>query len=588
MEVDLHIDLLTSIAVSIIFATLSALVMRKFRQPLILGYILGGILLGQKMGFGIISDETSIELISEIGLILLLFIIGLEINLTKLIDAGKTAAIAGTVQFFGCIALGILFFGSFGFLSGQIDFNLGYLALALSLSSTLIVVKLLYDKYEIDTLAGRTTLGILIFQDIWAVIFLAIQPNLLQPEISAVFSSLLAGAGLLSLCFFISKYLLPKLFASIAKSPELMLTTSISWCFLVSGVASAVGLSKEMGALIAGLSIAAFPYSLDVIARITGIRDFFITLFFVALGLKAPAITPYLFGMSFLVTGFVLMSRLMILLPTLRLLKLDLRTGLVTSLNLSQVSEFSLVIVTLGAAYHQIDETVVSVVILSLIVSLVLSTYLIIYNEHLVRWIIGSFKGIKPIKPESPFSVSLKGTTKEIVLLGFFKEASSFLFKINHEMPSLKERIFVIDFNPQTLEILKKNGIACVYGDIAHPETLRHAGIGGAKIVLSTIPDTFLKGTTNSRLLKQIRTLCPQSAVIVTSETIRETRRFYEEGADYVLLPRLLYARHLFDVVQTQILEGLDGLREQQINDLAERPAENLIKDPPKISDPSL
>lgn len=133
--------------------------------------------------------------------------------------------------------------------------------------------------------------------------------------------------------------------------------------------------------------------------------------------------------MSFLVTGFVLVSRLMILLPTLRLLKLDLRTGLVTSLNLSQVSEFSLVIVTLGAAYHQIDETVVFVVILSLIVSLVLSTYLIIYNEHLVRWIIGSFKGIKPIKPESPFSVSLKGTTKEIVLLGFFKEASSFLLR---------------------------------------------------------------------------------------------------------------------------------------------------------------
>jgi Kef-type K+ transport system membrane component KefB len=573
MQIDLQIDLLASIAVSIIFATLSALVVRKFRQPLILGYILGGILLGQKMGLGIISDEASIELISEIGLILLLFIIGLEINLTKLIDAGKTAVVAGTVQFFGCIALGVLFFGSFGFLSGRIDFNLGYLALSLSLSSTLIVVKLLYDKYEIDTLAGRTTLGILIFQDIWAIAFLAIQPNLLQPEISSLFSSLLAGAGLLSLCFFISKYLLPKLFTSIAKSPELMLTASISWCFLISGLASAVGLSKEMGALIAGLSIAAFPYSLDVVAKITGIRDFFITLFFVALGLKAPAITLHLLGMAFLVTGFVLASRLVILLPTLRLLRHDLRTALVTALNLSQVSEFSLVVVTLGAGYHQIEETVISVVILSLIVSLVFSTYLILYSEHLVRWVIRGLKRINPKEPETPLPSPPKGTRKEIVLLGFFKEASSFLFKVNQEMPSLKERIFVIDFNPQTLEILKKNGIACVYGDIAHPETLRHAGIGGAKVVLSTIPDTFLKGTTNSRLLKQIRTLCPQSAVIVTSETIREAKRFYEEGAEYVLLPRLLYARHLFDVVQTQLLEGLEALREQQISDLGERPA---------------
>jgi len=572
----LQLDLLTSIAISIIFATLSALVARKFRQPLILGYIFGGILLGQKMGFGIISDEASIETISEIGLILLLFIIGLEINLTKLLDAGKTAAIAGTVQFFGCIGLGILFFRSFGFFSGRIDFNLGYLALALSLSSTLIVVKFLYDKYEIDTLAGRTTLGILIFQDIWAIVFLALQPNLLEPKISALFSSLLAGAGLLSLCFFISKYLLPKLFTSIAKSPELMLTTSISWCFLISGLANAVGLSKEMGALIAGLSIAAFPYSLDVIAKITGIRDFFITLFFVALGLKAPVITPDLLKMTLLVTGFVLVSRLVILLPTLRLLRLDLRTGLVTSLNLAQVSEFSLVIVTLGAAYHQIDEPVISIVILSLIVSLVFSTYLILYSEHLVRWIIRGLKQIRPTIQAAPLPAPSKETGREIVLLGFFKEASSFLFKVNQEMPSLKERIFVIDFNPQTLEILKKNGVACVYGDIAHPETLRHAGISGAKIVLSTIPDTFLKGTTNSRLLKQLRALCPQSTLIVTSETLREARRFYEEGADFVLLPRLLYARHLFEVVQTQLLEGLDTLREQQLSEIADRTAKDL------------
>lgn len=574
----MQLDLLTNIAVSIIFATFSALVARKFRQPLILGYIVGGILLGQKMGLGIISDQESIELISEIGLILLLFIIGLEINLVKLIDAGKTAAVAGTVQFFGCIALGIVFFRWFGFFSGQIGFNLGYLALALAISSTLIVVKLLYDKYEIDTLAGRTTLGILIFQDIWAIVFLAIQPNLLEPKITALFSSLLAGAGLLSLCFFISKYLLPRLFAWIAKSPELMLTTSISWCFLVSGLANAVGLSKEMGALIAGLSIAAFPYSLDVVAKITGIRDFFITLFFVALGLKAPAITLDLLKMAFLVTGFVLISRLVILLPILRMLKLDLRTGLVTSLNLSQVSEFSLVIVTLGAAYRHIDESVISLVILSLIVSLVFSTYLILYSEHLVGWIIRGFKRIKPTMQETPLPAPPKGTGKEIVLLGFFKEASSFLFKVDQEMPSLKEKIFVIDFNPQTLEILKKNGVACVYGDIAHPDTLRHAGISGAKIVLSTIPDTFLKGTTNSRLLKQITALCPQSAVIVTSETLREARRFYEEGADYVLLPRLLYARHLFQVVQTQLLEGLDILREQQRNEISERPKDYQSK----------
>lgn len=572
----MQINLLTSIAVSIIFATLCALIARKLRQPLILGYIFGGVLLGHEMGLGIVTDEASIKLISEIGLILLLFIIGLEINLTKLFDAGKTAAITGSVQFFGSILLGIAFFTYFDFPFTRTHFNLAYLSLAFSLSSTMIVVKLLYDKYEIDTLAGRVTLGVLIFQDIWAIIFLAIQPNLLQPQLSPLFMSFLAGTGLLFLCFLISKHLLPKLFMSIAKSPELMLITSISWCFLVSGTADAIGLSKEMGALIAGLSIAAFPYALDVIAKITGIRDFFITLFFVALGLKVPALTPSLLLLGFLFTGFVLASRLITLLPTLMALKLDLRTGLITSINLSQISEFSLVIVTLGLTYGHVDEEIVSIVILSLVISSVLSTYLILSNEHLVRWVMRLIRR-NPKEGEALSDPLPKGIGKEIILLGFFKEASSFLHQVNQEMPYLKDRMFVIDFNPQTLEILKKNGVSCVYGDIAHPETLRHAGIDGAKVVISTISDTFLKGTTNFKLLKQVRQLCPESRVIVTSDTITGARALYQEGADYVLLPRLLYAKHLFDIVHTHLIHGLEMIREEQLNSLSGKPVKQPL-----------
>ena len=564
----MQINLLTSIAVSIIFATLCALVARKLRQPLILGYIFGGILLGPKMGFGIITNEASIELISEIGLILLLFIIGLEINVTKLFDGGKSAAISGTVQFFGSIFLGIAFLRYFNFSFIQTNFHLVYLSIAFSLSSTMIVVKLLYDKYEIDTLAGRVTLGVLIFQDIWAIMFLAVQPNLLQPQLSPLFASFLAGAGLLFLCFLISKYILPKLFVWIAKSPELMLITSISWCFLVTGTADAIGLSKEMGALIAGLSIAAFPYALDVIAKITGIRDFFITLFFVALGLKAPALTPSLLLLGFLLTGFVLATRLVTLLPTLMALKLDLRTGLIAAINLSQISEFSLVIVTLGLTYGHVNEEIVSIVILTLVISSVLSTYLILSKEHLVGWIM-RWTNRKQREGEAASDAVPRGIGKEIVLLGFFKEASSFLHQVNQEMPYLKDRMFVIDFNPQTLEILKKNEVSCVYGDIAHPETLRHAGIDGAKVVISTISDTFLKGTSNFKLLKQIKKLCPESRIIVTSDTINGARALYQEGADYVLLPRLLYAKHLFDIVHTHLIHGLETIREEQLNSLS-------------------
>jgi len=207
-------------------------------------------------------------------------------------------------------------------------------------------------------------------------------------------------------------------------------------------------------------------------------------------------------------------------------------------------------------------------VILSLVISSVLSTYLILSNEHIVSWILRLIRK-KPRAGEAIPDAIPKGLGKEIVLLGFFKEASSFLHQVNQEMPYLKDRMFVIDFNPQTLEILKKNGVSCVYGDIAHPETLRHAGIDGAKVVISTISDTFLKGTTNFKLLKQIKKLCPESRIIVTSDTINGARVLYQEGADYVLLPRLLYAKHLFDIVHTHLIHGLETIREEQLNALS-------------------
>ncbi|HIE65691.1 MAG: cation:proton antiporter [Nitrospira sp.] len=582
----MQMNLLTGIAVSIIFATLSALVAKRFKQPLILGYIVGGILLGHNMGFGIISDEGSIEMISEIGLILLLFIIGLEINVTKLAAAGKMVGIAGTVQFFGTILLGFGFFHYLGFSSGMTKFNIGYLALALSLSSTMIVVKILHDQHDIDSHAGRVTLGILIFQDIWAIIFLTIQPNLLNPEIIGIFNSFLSAMGLLFSCFLVSKHILPKLYAFIAKSPELMLITSISWCFLVSGTANAVGLSKEMGALVAGLSIAAFPYSIDVIAKITGIRDFFITLFFVSLGLKAPSLTPYLVIVALSLTAFVLASRLLTLLPALLALKLDLRTGLLTSINLSQVSEFSMVIVTLGFSYGHVSEEVVQIIILSLVLSSILSTYLILAKEHLVSWVVWQVKGLSGQNKEKSTLPIAKKEKKGIVLLGFFKEASPFLHRINEEMPSLKDSLFVIDFNPQTLALLKKYEVDCVYGDIAHPETLRHAGIEGANLVISTISDSFLQGTSNLRLLKQVKMLSPESRVIVTSDSLRGAQTLYDAGADYVLLPRLLYARHIFDIVQTYLVNGLDATRESQIQDIFKDPVSEYRPDTavPKIS----
>ena len=322
-------SLLFNIGLVLTIATVFAFIAKALKQPLILAYLVAGVVIGPNIGFAWVEDEATIELISEIGLILLLFIIGLEIDLKKLLEAGRTILVAGVSQFLLCVAMGIGLALLMGFAPGSGNFDWLYVAVTLALSSTLIVVKLLYDKFELTTLPGRITLGILVFQDIWAIVFLALQPSLDDPRLASVSASFIKGAGLVSLTLGLSRYALPRLFSYVAKVPELLLIAALAWCFFVSAAADLMGLSREMGALIAGISMSTFPYNVDVIAKVTNIRDFFVTLFFVALGMQIPqpslAMVSTALGMSF----FVLASRLLALFPVLYLLGNGLRASLI-------------------------------------------------------------------------------------------------------------------------------------------------------------------------------------------------------------------------------------------------------------------
>src|SRR5215469_18453194 len=275
-------DLLTNIGLCVSAAAVLAILAHRLRQPPLLAYLIAGVLIGPEIGFGFISEKESIRTVAEIGLILLLFIIGLEMDLKKLLAAGKPVLVAGLLQFPLCVAIGLACYLPFEFRGSGV--GLLYLAVCLALSSTMIVVKLLYDKFELDTLPGRITLGVLVFQDVWAIVVLGVQPNLLDPQIFVLLESLIKGVVLVAVSLIISKVVLPRLFDSVAKVPELVLIGSLAWCFVVSAAADAAGLSREMGALIAGVSISTFPYNLDVVAKVVSIRDFFVTLFFVALG----------------------------------------------------------------------------------------------------------------------------------------------------------------------------------------------------------------------------------------------------------------------------------------------------------------
>jgi Kef-type K+ transport system membrane component KefB len=213
------IHILSDIGVAIVAATAAALLARALRQPLILGYLVAGVVVGPAMGFGLVKDRESIEIISEIGLILLLFIIGLEMDLQKLMSAGRSLVLAGALQFPLCVALGLAFALALGMPLGGGRFDAVYAAVAMALSSTMIVVKLLYDKHELMTLPGRLTLGVLVFQDVWAILVLAVQPTLLHPSAGVLVSSLFKGLLLVAVSLVASRYLLPALFSFIAKVP---------------------------------------------------------------------------------------------------------------------------------------------------------------------------------------------------------------------------------------------------------------------------------------------------------------------------------------------------------------------------------
>ncbi len=562
-------QLIIDIALCIIAAWVVAVVCQLVKQPLLMAYLLAGFLIGPH-GFKWVYDQHSIETISHIGLILLLFMIGLEMDLNKMFSAGKAITITGFVQIFGCIALGWLFFCLPVFSSNRLEAL--YLGVAAAMSSTIIIVKILYDKHELDTLAGRITLGVLVIQDLVTIMFLAIQPNLKDPAIGALALAfgkvfLLVGVG-----YIVSRFLLPPVFKFVARQPELVLVGALAWCFAMAGFAGEIGLSPEMGALIAGVMVSTFPYTLDVAAKVTSLRDFFVTLFFVGLGMSIPLPTWDLLLWMVIFSMFLVGSRLLTVFPTLHLMKMGHRVSLLPAINLCQMSELSLVLLTLGHRSGDVSERSISIAAFAFAFLAVDSTYAIFGNDTILRktspWL--AFFGFRDLPISGPVkSGEVHG--KRIFLLGFSWTASSLLEEITQQKPTLIPDLQVVDFNPRVNEQLRKRGVQVVYGDISQRDVLLHAGIAHAEIILCTLPNIILKGASNFKLLRQVRELNPTAKIVVNAEKLSDIPQLYAAGASYVSAPRLLEAADLISVIEAADKALLDDKRKAQADLLEER-----------------
>src|SRR4051794_17302755 len=566
-------ELIGDITLCILFAWVLGLLAHFSRQPLILAYLIAGFLIGP-FGMGWVKFQESIQVISELGLIFMLFMIGLEIDLKKIVRAGKVILFAAGGQLIGGCLLGILFFMAIGLSMGSGHFDALYLCIACALSSTVIIVKVLYEKRELDTLPGRITLGVLVLQDIFAILFLAVQPSLANLQVSVILISIGRVGVLVATALVLSRYVLPRLFHQIARRPELILLGALAWCFLIGEIAEKLHLSREMGSLVAGVSLSTFPYALDVTAKVTTLRDFFITLFFVALGMTIPIPNGSVIGLALMIAAFTVVSRLATTFAPLYLMKQGLRASLLPAINLAQISEFSLVVIQTGISAGHIKTETSSAASFAFVVLAVVSTFFMGRSSEVTKGLIGPLKklGLRDLDHVHHADGHEDGHgANRIVILGFFRAASALMSQIERQNEALLEQITVIDFNPNVFRTLTDRGVHVIYGDISNVDTLVHAGIGKAEIIILSVPDSLLVGASNEKLVRHVRALNPDAKIVATADFLSGVNDLYEAGADYVTVTRLTDARELYSVIEATDAGLLEDKRAEMDAQLAER-----------------
>lgn len=546
--------LVADLGMCLVAAGLLAVAFVRLRIPAIAALLGAGVVLGPA-GLSGVHDRASIETIANLGLTLLLFVIGLEVNLKSLLASGKTLIVTGLVQVPLTLGVGFGVFMAIG-LTGWGAVSGTYVALyfgvACAFSSTLLVVKYLQEHLLLDTVAGRLCVGLLIFQDIWAIIFLALQPSFADPSVTPILLTFMGTVVVGAAATAVARFVLPRAFHVVARSPELVVTLALGWCFGVglfganlgtlahrAGIEAEISVSMEMGALIAGMTIATSPYAYEVVSRVVHLRDFFVTLFFVGLGMSIPIPDGVMvLVLAALIAVVAVALRFLIFLPVLYATGLDRRNAVGVSAKLAQVSEFCLVITYLGVRLEHISAAQVSVVIFAFVLTALVTPALFASTDAL-------YARLKPVMEALGMrSRGGRGRAEDgghgaprLVLLGVHRVSSALLAEIERLHPDLLPQTLVVDTNTALHPKIKRLGAKVVYGDIASAEVLRHAGVDAAEVIVSTVPDEMLKGTTNQQLVRSLRTLAPNAVIIANATQVSKVAPTRKAGADYVFRP---------------------------------------------------
>jgi Kef-type K+ transport system membrane component KefB/Trk K+ transport system NAD-binding subunit len=528
-----HGNTFFEIAVILMIASLLGMFGQKLRQPLLIMFLAAGILVGPS-GLGIIESYGQIELLAHIGIALLLFIVGLKLDLQLIRTTGTVALATGLGQ--------IIFTSVIGFIIAiALDMSFisaAYVSVALTFSSTIIIVKLLSDKREIDSLHGQIALGFLIVQDIAAILALVALTTLgssVGGENSFYVSSLIIaakGVGLLGVVALLMKYFLPFLMRRISRSQEMLTLFAIAWAVALGAISEWLGFSKEVGAFLAGISLASTDYRDAIGARLTGLRDFLLLFFFIDLGARLDwsAVGSQL-GASAIFSVFVLIGNPLIVLAIMGFMGYRRRTSFLAGLTVAQISEFSLIVAALGLTLGHINKETMGLITLVGVVTICLSTYMILYSAELYKLFSRPLRIFERRNPyrEAAIDNFKEWSSVDIILFGLGNYGSGladYLLRRN-------KYILAVDFDPSVLERCCSLGMSVLYGDVADPEIHKQLPLNKAKWVISTVRSRNL----NLSLLNQLKNKGYKGKIALTAVSQQEADEFEKNGAHLVFRP---------------------------------------------------
>ena len=538
----------------LILATAVSIVMRLLKQPLIVGYIITGILAGPHF-LNVFQSTEHIEVFSKIGITTLLFIVGLHMNPKVIKEIGKVSLLTGIGQ--------VLFTTLTGFalaiILGIERIAAIYISIALTFSSTIIILKLISDKGDLHKLYGKIAIGFLLVQDIVATIALLVISSLTQSQNTDLlpFSLQLTVKGLLLFVnlSIISMYTMPKISKFIASSQELLFLFSLSWGLGLASVFYILGFSVEIGALVAGVVLSMTPFAYEAGSRLKPLRDFFIILFFISLGSQmvfeniAELILPVL-----IFSIFVLVGNPIIMIVIMNLLGFKRKTNFMTGIAIAQISEFSLILATVGFNAGHIDQRTLSIITMVGLITIPASTYLI-YNSDFLYQRFEKFLKLLELRKNTKKENRGDDEIYELILFGFDRAGNDFVSAFK----KLDKSFIVIDFNPESITKLEESGIPYRYGDAEDVEFLEELSLNKAKLIVSTIPDA----KTNLLLTKFVHEVNPKAILIILTYDKKEAKKLYDAGATYIVVPHYLGAAHITNIINKLGLD-LSGFKEER------------------------